>query len=291
MCVISNYKDYQYFNVNPDGTQTEIETFEADNNKVYIIVDHKARIITLWKGETAPVRLKFIGSRASGDARKEFGFHYKNEVMDQGDESESFKERILGGVEASTGATGVASEGGESTEHMSYAEMAAKQGVSVSDDEIRQAAGPSHSGSPVSKMGGVGARPQASFLAQGFEGLEGPVTKKDIQKVFQTDTKAEAKKILDELGSPSGYTREMVALGDEVYRVVGADNDVEFQELDNPLDGIILVKDYTPRIIAESGKIKVIELLRRTSDEIEEDEVMTQDLADLTSMFMIDIGE
>ncbi len=280
-------EDYEYFIVSPEGEQTKIDSFEAKSDQVYIIVDHKARIITLWKGESAPVRLKFIGSRASGDARKEFGYHYKNEVIDQGDESRSFKERILGDAEASTGGSGPAQD--EPAPHMSYAEMAAAQGVSVTDDEINQIAG-GGPGGKVSKMGGLTTRPQASFLAGGFMDDKGhTISKKQIQKVLHTDIKAEAKKILDELGSPLGYIREMVAIGDSVYRVGGTDTNVEFEELDNPLDGIILVKDYTPRIIAENGKIKLIELLRRTSEELEEDEVMTQDLADLTSMFMIEI--
>ena len=168
--------------------------------------------------------------------------------------------------------------------------MAAAQGVSVSDDEITQVAGGGGGSGKIGKMGGITSRPQASFLAGDFMDDKGQtVSKKQIQKVFQTDTKAEAKKILDELGSPKGYTREMVVIGSAVYRVAGTDNDVEFEALDNPLDGIILVKDYTPRIIAENGKVKLLELLRRTSEEVADDEVMTQDLADLTSMFMIEI--
>ncbi|MCY3414071.1 MAG: hypothetical protein INQ03_20675 [Candidatus Heimdallarchaeota archaeon] len=242
----------------------------------------------------APVRLKFIGSRASGDARKEFGYHYKTEVLDQGDEDSSFKARILGDAEASTddGVSSGVEDESDHPEHVSYAEMAAKQGISVDDLELDEKKPEGKFG----KMGGIGSRPQASFLASGLMDDSAPapptskMSKKDMAQVFQKDSKASAKKILEELGEPAGYSREMVVVGNGVYRIGGTSNNLDFKELDNPLDGIILVKEYTPRIIAEGGIIKVIELLRRTSEEETDDEVMTQDLADLTSMFQIEIG-
>lgn len=252
-------------------------------------MDHNSRIISLWKGEKAPIRLKFTGSRASGDIRKQEGFHYKSQVEDQGDESKSFKTRILGDEAVETSGkppTGTIIDSGEG--FTSYADAAAKQGISISDDEIRSASGTSPGGK-FSSMGGLTSRPQASFLAAGLTDETGTtITHKQIVYAVQTDNKADAQGILEELGEPQGFSRELVVVGDSVYRVSGTDT-LEFENLDNPLDGIIMIKEYVPRIIAENGKIKAIELLRRNSEEMEEDE-MTQELSDLTAMFQIEIG-
>lgn len=233
--------------------------------------------------------MKFTGSRASGNIRKQEGFHYKSQVEDQGDESKSFKTRVLGSEDVETAsrpATGTIIDSGEG--FSSYAEAAAKQGISLSDEEIRSASGTSPSGK-FSSMGGLTTRPQASFLSAGLVDESGAtVTHKEIVRAVQTDNKAEAKSILEELGEPQGFSRELVVVGDSVYRVSGADT-LNFEDLDNPLDGIIMIKEYVPRIIAEGGKIKAIELLRRNNDEMEEDE-MTQELSDLTAMFQIEIG-
>ena len=113
-------------------------------------------MITLWKGVKARVRLKFIGSRASGDARKRVGFHYKTEVCDEGDESRSFKERVLGisgDVDTRPASVVAAEEPG----FVSYAEAAERQGISISDAEVDKIRG---SGTPgkFSGMGGMTTR-------------------------------------------------------------------------------------------------------------------------------------
>ncbi len=259
-------------------------------------MDHKTRRITLWKGSSAGVRLKFIGSRASGDTRKRVGFHYKTEVLDEGDESKTFRERVLGmapGEEPKKVVSSVSSS--EPSEHKSAAQLAAEQGITVSDEELeRIKSGP---GGKFGKMGGLGARPQKTLLATDFAETA-PTTpsptipvKKVKEKTLQElheEMKKEAKEILRELGTPKGYSMEMIVIGNRVYRIVGDDRNIEFEDLDNPLDGIIMIKEYTPQLICENGNIKAIELLKRTSEDVEEEE-FTQDLADLTAMFQIEI--
>lgn len=252
-----------------------------------MIVDHKARIIALWKGLNAPIRLKFIGSRALGDTRKDVGYHYKTDVVDEGDESKSFKERILGvSRDADTKPVGVV-ETDSSPGFVSYAEAAAQQGVEIDDAEVDRIRTGGLTGKFAS-MGGIGSRPQQSFLASAEFFEENKESKKQIQSVLQEVDLKVVKKILDELGPAQGYSREMIVIGSKIYNIGGTDNAVEFVDLDNPLDGIIFIKDYIPRLICDGGSIQAIELLKRTSEDVV-DEEFTQDLADLTAMFQIEI--
>ncbi|MHA2099981.1 MAG: hypothetical protein ACW99A_14985 [Candidatus Kariarchaeaceae archaeon] len=286
-------EDLEYFNVEEDGIMTKTDTFTKDPTTVYIVVDHKLRVVFLWKGENAKIRLKFIGSRAMGDKRKEVGFHYKIDVNDQGDESRTYFRSM--GEEAPESASGVSVGFTEDTSAVpSYAEAAAAQGIDVSDDEIRETTG--GGGSPVAGMGGLGVKPQKSILAAMDEdgGIEPPTKAEKKARVqvathIHQDSITEARNMLSELGKPKGFEREMVVVNNHVYRSKGEDT-VSFEELENPLDGLFMVESYTPRLVCENGRVIAIELLKRTSEEIdEEDLAMSQDLEDLTAMFQIEI--
>ncbi len=297
--------DLEYFNVTADGSQEPLSEFDKDSSKVYIIVDHKNRHVFLWKGLQAGVRLKFIGSRAMGDRRKEVGFHYKIDVNDQDDETRTFKALILGED------TGPGVNVYEDSGVPSYAEAAAAQGISVSDDELKakttsDSSVPSH----IAKMGGVGSRPQKSILAETafMEGDEpsDPVKSAEITEAIpqittrqvagvadhlHTSNVEEAQSLLSELGKPKGFEREMVVVGNRVYRSTGED-EVKFEELENPLDGLFMVKEYTPRLVCENGRVIAIELLKNTGEEVSEDEdedFLSQELSDLAAMFQIEI--
>ncbi len=286
-------EDLEYFNVEEEGDMTQVDAFNKEPTLVYIIVDHKARVIFLWKGEGARIRLKFIGSRAMGDKRKEVGFHYKIDVNDQGDESRSFFKSM--GEETLDSASGVKVGFTEETSSVpSYAEAAAAQGIDVSDDEIRETSG--RGGTGISSMGGLGVKPQKSILAamddDGEVDETALVAKKTIVQVatnINKDSITEAKRLLSELGKPKGFEREMVVVNNHVYRSKG-DDEVTFEELENPLDGLFMVESYTPRLVCDNGRVIAIELLKRTGEEIDdEDMAMSQDLEDLTAMFQIEI--
>jgi hypothetical protein len=228
-----------------------------------------------------------------GDKRKEVGFHYKIDVNDQGDESRTYFRSM--GEEAPESASGVSVGFTEDTSAVpSYAEAAAAQGIDVSDDEIRETTG--GGGSPVAGMGGLGVKPQKSILAAMDEdgGIEPPTKAEKKARVqvathIHQDSITEARNMLSELGKPKGFEREMVVVNNHVYRSKGEDT-VSFEELENPLDGLFMVESYTPRLVCENGRVIAIELLKRTSEEIdEEDLAMSQDLEDLTAMFQIEI--
>ncbi len=243
-------------------------------------------MIALWKGINAPIRLKFIGSRALGNTRKDVGYHYKTDVVDEGDESRSFKERVLGvSGDTDTKPVGVVSD--ESPGFTSYAEAAAQQGVEIDDAEVDKIRTGGVSGK-FAKMGGLGSRPQQSFLASAEFFEENRESKNQARSALQEGDLKVVKKILNELGPAQGYSREMIVIGSKIYNLAGSDNDVDFEDLDNPLDGIIMIKDYIPRLICDGGSVQAIELLKRTSEDVGEEE-FTQDLADLTAMFQIEI--
>jgi hypothetical protein len=273
-----------------------LDSFPENSDEVYVIVDNDERLIFLWKGLSAGVRQKFIGSRATGDKRKELGYHYRIEVMDEEDETSSFI-KLIRGDEAPAPKTGFVGEESEEDgqEFTSYAEAAAAQGIDVTAEDIAETAGMRASGAPehISKMGGVGARPQRSFLADPnfFNDVkEDKKTREKISGVLQETSREEAVDLINALGSPSGFEREMLIVGNTVYRVKSEEGDqISLLPLENPLDGVIMVKQYTPRLLAENGKIKAVELLKQTSDEVEVDESLTQDLEDLTAMFQIEI--
>ncbi|MFV2015935.1 MAG: hypothetical protein ACC656_10925 [Candidatus Heimdallarchaeota archaeon] len=286
-------EDLEYFNVEGEGHMTKVDTFARDPTLVYIIVDHVRRVVFLWKGENARIRLKFIGSRAMGDKRKEVGFHYKIDVNDQGDESRSFHQSMEEEVPETV--SGIRTGFTEEVSSVpSYAEAAVAQGIDVSDEEIRETRGSGEGG--VGSMGGLGVKPKKSILAAMSEDGDIEVAaieeKKAIVQVatnIHKHSMTEAKQLLSELGKPKGFEREMVVVDNRVYRSKG-DDDVTFEELENPLDGLFMVESYTPRLVCENGRVIAIELLKRTSEEIdEEDMAMSQDLEDLTAMFQIEI--
>ena len=141
-------------------------------------------------------------------------------------------------------------------------------------------------------MGGIGARPQRSFLSDPnffADVKDDKKTREKVSSVLQESGKEDAIELINALESPTGYDREMLIVGNVVYRVIDEDDELSLEDLENPLDGVIMVNQYTPRILAENGKIKAVELLKRTSEDIEIDESLTQDLEDLTAMFQIEI--
>ena len=87
-------EQFEYYEVQEDGIMTPLNSFEKKSDKVYVVVENDARMIFLWKGLSAGVRLKFIGSRAMGDKRKERGYHYKTQTMDEDDETNDFIKHV-----------------------------------------------------------------------------------------------------------------------------------------------------------------------------------------------------
>lgn len=286
---------YEYYKIEEDGSLVTLDGFDEKTNEVYVVVDNDERLIFLWKGLTAGVRQKFIGSRATGDKRKELGYHYRIEVMDEDDETAAFVTNIRGGeVSSDKPVPGTITSVDDAPEFSSYAEAAAAQGISISDDEVKATTDmPGGAPSKISRMGGIGARPQRSFLSDPsfFEDVKtDKETRQKVTSSLQAISKDEALELINALGAPNGFDREMLIVGNSVYRVeVEGENQYDLVDLDNPLDGVIMVSQYRARLLCENGKVKAVELLKQTSEDFEVDESLTQDLEDLTAMFQIEI--
>ncbi len=290
------------FKVLEDGALKPVDGFNQESDSVYLLVDHENRNIFLWKGKDAGVRLKFIGSRAMSEKRQDLGYHYQMHVLDQDDESPLFLAAITGEpVETSPKKSSYEIEP-EAPPNLE--ELAKQQGISVEEATKEYQAQMDELGDKFGKMGGLTTRPKKTLLSElGSESAPAPQAPSPISskaipaaptKVAPGDKKGrsqnelleEATELLKALGELRGYSREMVVVGNMVYRV--KDN-YDLEELDTPLEGIFRVDEFTPRLICESGKVKVIELLKPTGSEEEIDESLTQNLSDLTSMFMIEI--
>ncbi len=287
--------DIEFYEVLEEGNMNPKDSFNRETDKVYIVIDNKKRNIFLWKGSAAGVRLKFIGSRAMGEKRQELGFHYQIHVLDQDDENNAFLSLFDDSIEDSSPTHQPKIFTVEAESPPNLEELAKAQGVSIEEATREFEANQEHLEGKVASMGGISNRPKRTLLTELDSPDTIPAPKKEIHKKkeppkprsSQRDLVKEAQDIIKELGDLKGYSREMVVIGELVYRV-GQDG-TSLEDLDTPLEGIFKVDEYVPRLICESGKVKLIELLKQTGSSDDLDEKLTQNLSDLTSMFMIEI--
>ena len=293
--------------VEDDGNLEEVSGFNGEDNEVYIVAIESIRKLFLWKGNSSPIRRKFIGSRSMNDLRKsEYGFHYNVVVVEQGDEPDEFRRGVGGEVLSSASGVGAVDPS------INPRDMADEQDVvkqlsssgSATHHPSRYSPPPKasefqdHSGlddgapSEIKKMGAPGRRPVATILTQMEMLSKEDVSNEDVVKIEKQVTEAVRErsiensfKILRELETPQEYTRNLVIVGNKAFREVSPD---KFEELDEPMDGVFMVHDFIPRIIAENGIVKIVELLKPTGEEIE-DTALEQNIGDLLDMFGIDI--
>jgi len=97
----------------------------------------------------------------------------------------------------------------------------------------------------------------------------------------------EAFAMIQELGVPAGYERDLVIVGTGVYKQQGND----FLVPPDPPEGVFLAHDRVPRIIIEKGVVKVVEVLKKIETKTKEKEEvkLEQDIEDLMSTFQIEI--
>ncbi|HUU79174.1 MAG TPA: hypothetical protein VMX55_12585 [candidate division Zixibacteria bacterium] len=107
------------------------------------------------------------------------------------------------------------------------------------------------------------------------------------QKMMEEVDPKHAFALLQELGVPSGYERELIIVGTGVYKQRGN----EFLVPPDPPEGVFLAPDRVPRIIIESGVVKVVEVLKKLEKKVKEkDEVqLDQGIEDLMNTFQIEL--
>ncbi|MHA1185259.1 MAG: hypothetical protein ACTSO7_10095 [Candidatus Heimdallarchaeota archaeon] len=105
-----------------------------------------------------------------------------------------------------------------------------------------------------------------------------------------TPTKIDPKEafhMIEELGVPAGYERDLIIVGTSVYKQQGK----EFLVPPDPPEGVFLAPDRVPRIIIENGVVKVIEVLKKIDKVVKpkDDVQLDQGIEDLMSTFQIEV--
>ncbi len=285
----------RFYRVLDDGDVEEIDEFEGKDDQAYIVVDDNTRTIWLWKGDKCPVRRKFIGSRAMTEMRKQIGFHYNVKVTEQSDVDEKFVLLLEGKLPEAKPRVSVSDsevEGplykGDEEEYEKLVKESKGRRPTATFPRFGVSGDVRIRGKSISKMGAPGMRPQATILAdESFRKEIATIAEnKEVVQAVEERQMEEAFRILKELGEPKGYQREMVIVGNKVFQEING----EFKELDEPLEGIYLVKEYIPRLICENGRVRAVELLKQKEGEEAPEDELEQDLSDLLDMFGIEIG-
>ncbi len=314
----------RYLEVHEDGSLAEMTDLGLGAEKVLIIVDEEDKKMWLWKGSNCPIRKKFIGSRALSDLRKkEYGFAYVPQSCDQDDEtaefvtmlqkinktdllSETVKKRAEEILDRQS-RINVFEESQEDTPSVSTADVVIPdEDVKLKDRPAQVPASelPSH----LAKMGAPGNRPMPTILSAlesesiEIKSAEEVLVPKDTvtesvapeatavkQQVKKEDILEKSFTVLRDLGTPKGFYRDLVIIGNKVYTETYTGS---FEELDEPPEGIFFSSSHVPRMICENGLVRAIEFLKpeEGAELSEEDEAIAQDIEDLLGMFEIEVG-
>ena len=167
--------------VEDDGNLEEVSSFNGEANEVYIVAIESIRKLFLWKGNSSPIRRKFIGSRSMNDLRKtEYGFHYNVVVVEQGDEPDEFRRGVGGESLVSTSSSAVDASAVNPRDMAQEQDVVKQLSTSSSSTHHPSRYSPppkasefqDHSGlddgapSEIKKMGAPGRRPVATILTQ-----------------------------------------------------------------------------------------------------------------------------
>ena len=302
----------RFLEVQEDGSLVESQELALGPEKVIIVVDEDDKKMWLWKGTKCPIRKKFIGSRALSDLRKkEYGFAYVPQSCDQSDETAEFVAMLekIGKTdlipdEVKSRASEIIErqrrinvfEESEAADSVPAATTVSEDAVALKDRpaQVSSSELPTH----MAKMGAPGNRPTPSILSALESGeidikppekqaAAAPVVKEQV--VVEDSILEESLKILRGLGTPKGFFRDLIIIGNKVYTETYTG---EFEELDEPPEGIFFSSSHVPRMICENGLVRAIEFLKpeEGAELSEEDEKISQDIEDLLAMFEIEVG-
>jgi len=301
----------RFLEVQEDGSMVESQELALGPEKVIIVVDEDDKRMWLWKGTKCPIRKKFIGSRALSDIRKkEYGFAYVPQSCDQDDETAEFVAMLgkIGKTELVPDA--VMNRASEIIERQSrinvFEESAADDSIpssTISEDDMGLKDRPAQVSSSelpthMAKMGAPGNRPMPTILSALESGeIDIKPPEKQVaatpvasdQVVVKDSILEKSLKVLRDLGAPKGFFRDLIIIGNKVYTETYTG---EFEELDEPPEGIFFSSSHVPRMICENGFVRAIEFLKpeEGAEISEEDEKISQDIEDLLAMFEIEVG-
>ncbi len=292
----------RYLEVQEDGSLIETQELDLGSTKVLIVVDEDDKRMWLWKGSECPIRKKFIGSRALSDLRKkEYGFAYVPQTCDQGDETAEFVAMIKKIDKVDAVPSSVISRAEEIIERQSRINVfedvpreeeiqptttVSREDVSLKDRpaQVPESQLPTH----MAKMGAPGNRPMPTILSA-LESDSIEIKKPEPTVEVKRNILEQSIDILRDLGTPKGFYRDLIIIGNKVYTETYTG---EFEELDEPPEGIFFSSSHVPRMICENGLVRAIEFLKpeEGAELSEEDEKIAQDIEDLLAMFEIEVG-
>ncbi len=246
----------QLFKVNPDGTTSELTTEGPikdilNSDESYVLISDELRKVFLWKGNRSSVRSKFIGAKRSQDIRGQVGMHFSVVPLDEGEEDNDFIQ-IIGGK----------------------TEGALAQGI---QQEAAATFAPSETKTPASPPRQNKSIPSApnNTSARTVENIGPLYTGKESMETYMADEPQinfdQIMKKLEEIPIPYGYERELIIIGNQAYSVVEkvqtflGEKKVEkvIERVGSIPEGVFFARDYSPRMLTESGKIIAIEFLKR----------------------------
>lgn len=291
----------RYLEVEDTGELTEKSELVLESEKVLIIVDEEEKKMFLWKGSKCPIRKKFIGSRSLSDLRKaEYGFAYVPQSCDQGEETIDFvlalqkigKEDLLN-EEVREKAQKLIERQSQINVFEAGRPEIDETVLDDDDDNVNLKSRPGQVATSqlpptIAKMGAPGNRPTPSILSQMSDTGVGFKVQKQEKSIKPKEELEESYKILNGLGVPKGFYRDLVIIGKKVFTET---YDGGFEELDEPPEGVFFSRTHVPRMICENGIVRAIEFLKpeEGAELSGEDEKMAQDINDLLAMFEIEI--
>ncbi len=266
---------------------------ELNADRVLIIVDNDDRKIWLWKGAEAGVRKKFIAARQGQAVRSQRGLVYKVLSVDGGEEPDAFLSLL--GVKSKTAApkkeVEVKVDFPDKTIEIQPDEPPPKP---VAATPKPQPVEPTPSKAPELKPAPVAS----TQLGTEYNGAEQQWPERTIiTSRFHVPAQDDIVGRVANTSPPSGYSRELVIIGQEVFTSV--DRTVTFlgkTETTSQLertrtlpDGPFFGGNYTPRILVEDGRVLATEFLKKCEEDSHglRDSIADADVSELIDIFRI----
>jgi hypothetical protein len=271
---------FQVYNIVETGELTdfpvkgELKT-ELKPERVLIIVDDDEKVIWLWKGSDAGVRLKFIAARQGQAVRSTRGLAYKVNSIDGGDEPDEFL--ALLGLKAAVPhpkpQVAVQVELPDRTLAITPKDAAPTRAVPTPAAVSAKAATSSQfkASAPVARV--VQTTPVSSRdLGQEYNGADEQWSSQAPRSIGPAPAQDDVIGRVQNIQPPPGYRRELVVIGSEVFtttdRTVSflgkATTSSQLEHTRNLPEGPFFGGEYTPRILVEGGRVLATEFLKKT---------------------------
>jgi len=289
----------KFYNVLPDGSTEEIPAKkpELKSDRVVIVVDDDTEKIYIWKGSSAPVRLKFIAARQASAIRMQKGIEYKVISVDEGEELSDF----LGLFDASRAKKAVKKPSVPKSVPppsvpVAKPEPTPKVTTSKHTAKARSASVPA-SQPPVSTPTTAPRYPARTTAPRATSTATTP--QRSVAQPVSQPAVFDYQKAIEELKKikvPPGLRREMIIIGDTVYTVTEkkklffgeAKIERSIEKIDSPPEGDFFVEDYTVRVLIRNGRVLGMEFLKPESPDLVAEKIepeAKQHISELVSFF------